>query len=260
MQVSSNAWNDYIEKLKKINSLAALRTREWVEKHGIADRNALIDFVYAMSSRYGEAAAELTCEFYDALALAQGSSAASAVPAETATISEVGKAVNGSLKQSPSGQLLESVTYRLCKQASADTMLQNASRDQAEYAWIPSGGETCGFCIALAANGWQYASKSLQKSHAEHIHANCDCMFCIRFDGKSTVSGYSPKEYENKYSNADTDSCGYDPTRPKGQQWQNLSTAKINGLRREAYAQNKDKINAQKREAYAKRKEAETND
>ena len=121
---------------------------------------------------------------------------------------------------------------RLVKRAGADTTLKNAVRDGAEWAWVPHG-DTCPFCITLASNGWQKASsKVLKGGHAEHIHANCDCEFAIRFDHNTTVAGYDPEKYLKQYRDAGGD---------------------INKLRRVNYAANKERINAQKRAAYAER-------
>ena len=73
------------------------------------------------------------------------------------------------------------------------------------------------------------------------VHANCDCTYAIRFDD-SEVEGYDPRKYEEMYYDAD------------GKKPQD----RINAMRREFYAQNKDEINAQKRSAYEKRKERES--
>lgn len=95
-------------------------------------------------------------------------------------------------------------------------------------------GDTCPFCITLASNGWQKASsKVLKGGHAEHIHANCDCEFAIRFDHSTTLAGYDPEKYLKQYRDAGGD---------------------INKMRRIDYAARKDAINAQKRAAYAARK------
>ena len=119
---------------------------------------------------------------------------------------------------------------RLVKRAGADTTLKNAVRDGAEWAWVPHG-DTCPFCITLASNGWQKASsKVLKGGHADHIHANCDCEFAIRFDHNTTVAGYDPDKYLKQYRDAGGD---------------------INKMRRVNYAANKERINAQKRAAYA---------
>lgn len=121
---------------------------------------------------------------------------------------------------------------RLVKQAGADTTPKNAIRDGAEWAWVPHG-DTCPFCITLASNGWQRASKkALKGDHAQHIHAHCDCEYVIRFDSSTTVAGYDPDKYLEQYY-----AYGGD----------------INAMRRAQYAKNKDFINAQKRAAYALR-------
>ena len=141
--------------------------------------------------------------------------------------------VNATKRQNPAN--LPNGVRRLVKRAGADTTLHNAIRDGAEWAWVPHG-DTCPFCIMLASNGWQKASAKLLKGgHAEHIHANCDCEFAVRFDGSTTVAGYDPEKYLKQYRAAGSD---------------------VNAMRRIDYAARKDAINAQKRAAYAARKES----
>ena len=167
---------------------------------------------------------------YDALAAAEGVTVPPAEPAEPASYREVAKMVNAT-KDSPP-QLQRGVS-RLVKRAGADTTLQNAKRDGAEFAWIPHG-DTCAFCLTLASRGWQRASaKVLKGGHAEHIHANCDCAFAIRFSSGTDVAGYDPEKYLQQYRDAGGD---------------------LNAMRRVNYAANKDRINAQKRAAYAAKK------
>lgn len=240
MKISLNSWVKYIEKLDKVNQKAADLMADWVEVHGLDDRQALVDYAYGLTTKYGEAAASLACEMYDETALAEGMTLPSAEPADVATIEEVGKAVNGSLKHS----LVEvpSVIYRLCKQAGADTTLKNAKRDRAEFAWVPHG-DTCAFCLTLASNGWQEASsKTIKGDHAKHIHANCDCQFAIRFHSDDGVAGYDPNKYLEMYKNAEGRS----------------SKDKINALRRQFYAEDKEAINEQKRIRYAARQAEES--
>ena len=125
---------------------------------------------------------------------------------------------------------------RLVKRVGADTMLKNAERDHAQFAWIPMG-DTCAFCMTLASRGWQYMSKDAMKhGHAEHIHANCDCQYAIRFDESSTVEGYDPDRYREMYDNAE----GGTPQE------------KINTMRRVKYIENPQKIREQKRDWYAR--------
>lgn len=236
MVISTTDWTNYIQKLSKLSFIAGQLMRQYVVKNGMEDINALITYANALVIKYGEGSATLACQMYDAIAELQNATVAAAIPAEVATIGEVAKAINGSLKQSPTGQLLDTVVGRLVKQAGADTTIKNAIRDKAQFAWIPSG-DTCAFCLALSSRGWQYASnKSLQNGHAEHIHSHCDCQYVIRFNKDMNVEGYDPDKYLEIYN-----SYGGKPE------------DKINAMRRANYEANKERINAQKRAAYARR-------
>lgn len=242
MTISDATWKTkYIGRLRAINNRASNDMRAYLEKHMIVtlqDWNALIDYAYSISTAYGEAAAAIACEFYDAVATASSAGVPSAEPAPTATYPEVAKAIRGTGK-SENIDLMANSIGRLVKMAGVDTTMQNALRDGAEWAWIPSG-DTCAFCMVLASRGWQRASKkAIKGGHAEHIHANCDCTYAVRFDMETNVEGYDSTVFLDVYEQA----IGND------------SDDKINSMRRALYAENKDEINKQKRENYAENKE-----
>ena len=231
MQITANAWNEYITRLSRLNQKAGQLMREYIGSHGTESTDDLIAYAYGLVTKYGEGSAELTCQMYDALAEAANAGVPAAEPAEPADYGEVARMVNATKNQNPAN--LPNGVSRLVKRAGADTTLKNAVRDGAEWAWVPHG-DTCPFCIMLASNGWQKASsKVLKGGHAEHIHANCDCEFAIRFDHNTTVAGYDPEKYLKQYRDAGGD---------------------INKMRRVNYADNKERINAQKRAAYAARR------
>ena len=245
MEISRRAWVGYINALRKVNDKATAEILQWLKSRGIPQSreamNGLIDFAYAVSTTYGEAAAELAAEMYEATAAASGVVIEPAVPAPTPEIGEVAKTVVGTAKLN-NEEIISSAIGRLVKRTGVDTTMQNALRDGAEWAWIPHG-ETCAFCIMLASNGWQRASKkALKDGHAEHIHANCDCTYAIRFNSSTNVAGYDPDRYFEIYSNAEG----------------HRSKDKLNSMRREFYAENSEEINAQKRDNYEKRKERES--
>lgn len=251
MRITDKQWNRYISVLRELNNKAAEDMLRFMYNHNVLkmgntyvlstqERNALIDYAYALATKYGEGAAAAAAEMYDAIALASKANVPPAEPAKTATYGEVAKAVNGTLKQNP--EIVPSAVGRLVKTAGVDTTINNAIRDRAYYAWIPRG-DTCAFCIMLASQGWQPASPSeLEGDHAKHIHSNCDCTYAVRFGSNLNVEGYDPGEYLDMYQSAD------------GTRWQD----KLNSMRRDFYAENKEKINAQKRSAYAKRAERES--
>lgn len=243
MTISGAAWRRYIEALREVNDTAANLVTRHIETHDVgtgAGRAELIDYAYGVATRYGEGAAELACEMYDAIALASGRRLPAAEPAATATYDEVANAVKGAQKQSLLPQTTGSAVGRLVKMAGVDTTMKNARRDGAEWAWVPQG-DTCAFCITLASNGWQRASrKALRGGHAEHIHANCDCTYAIRFDDRTSVAGYDPDKYRAMYNSTE-----------------GSPQEKINAMRRAHYAENAPTIRAQKRAAYAARLERE---
>ena len=241
MKISRKIWNAYIAKLRAINDKAVDELWGWLKAHGIDDADAMIDYAFALSTKYGNASAALAAEMYDAAVDLSGMFYPAAVPAETATIGEVAKAVVGTAKTG-NPEIISGAVGRLVKMAGVDTTMQNALRDGAEWAWIPVG-DTCAFCITLASRGWQQASKkAIKGGHAEHIHANCDCTYAIRFDSSSNVEGYDPDKYLEMYEEANGQ-------KPKDQ---------INSLRRRLYAENREEILAQKRSAYEKSKELES--
>ena len=234
MRITATAWAAYTQQLAKLNKKAGQLMADYIAAHGTGDTDALIAYAHALVTKYGEGSAELACQMYDALAAAAKAGVPAAEPAQPASYGEVARMVQATKASQP--QMQQGVS-RLVKRAGADTTLKNALRDGAEWAWVPQG-DTCAFCLTLASRGWQKASQAAIKGgHAEHIHANCDCEYAIRFDGRSTVAGYDPDKYLRQYRAADGD---------------------INKLRRVNYAANKERINAQKRAAYAARKAAFT--
>lgn len=217
--------------MSQISQKAADMLEAWISKHGTDDKQALIDYAYSLTGRYGQAAGALACQMYEATAAAQGAVVQTAEMAELPERWEVAKAVQGTMKQSQAK--IPDTAARLVKQVGADTTLKNARRDGAQFAWIPHG-DTCAFCVTLASRGWQDISKNtLRNGHAEHIHAHCDCEYAVRFDGKSTVAGYDPDKYLEEY---------------------NATGGDINAMRRIRYQKNKDAINARKRKLYADKK------
>ena len=77
--------------------------------------------------------------------------------------------------------------------------------------------------------------------HAEHIHGNCNCSYAIRHDNDTSYASYDPSEYQDIMDGAEG----------------KTETDKLNYLRRQNYAENKDEINEQKRISYRARVLAE---
>lgn len=232
MQISLKTWNQYKNRLASIDKKAAEEMEAYIQRIGGFEDHAeeVIRYAYALASRYGEAAAAAACQMHEAVAEASGVRIPPAVPAEPPDYKEVARAVRGTVKNSSEKQIPRTVG-RLVKRTGADTTLKNAERDGAQFAWIPMG-DTCAFCLTLASRGWQHMSKNaLRNGHAEHIHANCDCQYAIRFDDNTSIEGYDPDKYREMYDNAEGDT----------------PQEKINAMRRMKYQEDKDRIKAQKK-------------
>ena len=240
MNISGAAFSKFAKRLSKIRTTASDEILAYINKTGIDkfvlagyDMTDFINHAYGIATKYGEAAGALSAELYDAIAQLSGVPLPPAEIAPTPSYNEIKKTVYGVRKQSRNPNMLADAIGRQVKKVGAETTLRNAERDHAQYAWIPQG-DTCAFCIMVASNGWQHSNYSV-----DHLHANCDCEYCARFDNSTKVGGYDPQKYKDMYDDAE------------GATWED----KLNSMRRDAYAENKEEINEQKRDAYEKRQE-----
>ena len=252
MHISTEKWRKFTDKLSKLNKTAGEKMIEYVQKNGFSDTEAIIDYAYALATKYGEASATLNAQMYDEIAEMSGFITDPAELAPTATYKETAKAVARTLEKSVNPNSIAGTVGRLVKRAGADTMLLNAYRDNsgkrkkyvsqkrkhsgAQFAWVPSG-DTCAFCLMLASRGWQNQTNWAKDNHASHIHANCDCSYAVRFDDHTTVGSYDPAEYRKIWDEAEGET----------------QNEKINYLRRKQHEdpEIREKQNAQKREADA---------
>lgn len=263
MNITAEAWQVFLRKLRTVNNAARDRILVYLRDHPvrtIEDRQRLIEYAYLICSKYGEGAAALACQMYDAVAAGSAAPVAPAVPAAVPSVGEVAKAITGTLKTGNVHIVADSVG-RMVKMTGVDTTLRNALRDGAEYAWVPSG-DTCAYCLMLAAIGWQKAGKNtLNGGHAEHIHANCDCTYAIRFNSGTRVSGYDPEKYRDIIKEAtkgEYDAEDLLEEAGRTSRWEGRNYTGLNMIRRKFYAENAEKINAQKRDNYEKRRERES--
>jgi len=240
MQISNKQWKQYQRRLSRISEKASAEMSAWIVANGgyqSIQFEAAIAKAYELATKYGEASAALSALMYDTIADLSGAAVPAATVANTATVGEVSKAIYGASSYSQNDDYISGIVGRMVKQAGADTTLQNARRDGAEFAWI-SVGDSCAFCELLSASGWQRASsETIKGNHASHIHSNCDCQFMVRFNSNTSIQGYNPNTklyYETEGRTMEE---------------------KANTLRRQNYAKNKEKINEQKRIAYQKRTE-----
>lgn len=248
-RVSKRAWNGYTKRLEAQRREAWNDAYEWVMRRDFggtpAEMKALRRMMVEASLHHGRSTSALAATWFDQMARAEGADVAKAVAVNDPAALRARRMAIASNKSLPKllagdaegfARAIASAVAADVKRQATNTVMLNAQKNGAEYAWIPGGAETCAFCIALASNGWQPASKATAMGeHADHIHDNCECEFAIRFDRDTQYSSYDADKYAQIYSDADGRS----------------SQDKINSIRRDLYADNADKINEQHRERYA---------
>lgn len=80
-----------------------------------------------------------------------------------------------------------------------ETIIANVGRDKKKgvrFARVPTGRETCTFCIMLASRGAVYHTRK-SAGEFKHFHRHCDCKVVPGFEDDpdaELVEGYKPKE------------------------------------------------------------------
>lgn len=174
---------------------------EGIEYTSIADlRNQVIGIMDAVCSASADYSAAFTAEMYDAIrAEAVDGDDYSALTVSNRDPDETEGAVRAFVgevdKNNDYGRFVNLLLDRLdreIKVASGECVMENARRDPAKprFARIPTGLETCPFCIMLASRGFVYVSAETAGAN-DHYHPNCDCRVVPGFDGME-VEGYDP--------------------------------------------------------------------
>lgn len=201
---------DYLTK--EINGISAdakakvMRVLKELDWNDIpACRDAVVSAVNAVLDAYSLAAGQASADFFDASReIAVGSRLGAAVATgrdpdatEGAIRAFVDKVLKGDI-DSFNSAVLSRVGYEL-KRSAGQTMMENAARDplKPRFARVPSGGETCRFCLMLAGRGFVYHSKKTAGEFG-HYHDNCDCRIVASWD-KDGVEGYDPTSYLNEW-------------------------------------------------------------
>lgn len=69
-----------------------------------------------------------------------------------------------------------------------ESMVRNCYRNHVRYARVPTGTETCDFCMMLASRGFVYYDQS-RAEEGSHLH--CDCVTICGGDS-TQIEGYDP--------------------------------------------------------------------
>ena len=168
-------------------------------------RNAVIAVMETACGASTELSARLAAEFYDGMRAYSGIvDEYKAIPDSKRIPEATSGAVRAFVQDLVDGKPVEKFVH-LCvdridyetRKAANECVAANARRDPKKPRWarIPTGAETCQFCIMLASRGFVYHSDET----ASHAHANCDCRIVPSWDKSTTVQGYDPDKYYDQW-------------------------------------------------------------
>ena len=197
--ISSDAQARVLEVLRGIN---------WTPENIAQCRDLVIQALATIMPTYTTMAAQASADFYDAIREASvgqrlGATAASGYdPAATdgAVRAFVQKVVDGKEIEVFNRLVLSRADYEL-RRAANYCVTANGARDplRPRYARVPTGAETCDFCLMLASRGFVYHSTS--SAAVDHTHDSCDCRVVVGFPGDE-VEGYDPQAIYDRWQDA----------------------------------------------------------
>lgn len=171
-------------------------------------RNALLTFLPELVTEFGNISALLAVDFYDMLrevpASAASFQAAYAAPVDVGVAQGAARWAVGALFESNEDLFLSQIlgsTQRLVSQRGRDTIFDNAGRDRVRtsVARIPSGSDTCEFCIRLASRGAVYTDL-VSAGDMNTFHDNCDCVPTVIRSKRDYPEGYDLRQFVDLYT------------------------------------------------------------
>lgn len=182
----------------------------YIPEERIADlRNAAIQIMEVACTDATEISAARSAEFYDAVRQLSGvgggySSIVDSGRDPKATEEAIRGMVSSVVKTGKADAFLQKLLARVdyeTKKASGVCMFRNGRRDKTDvkFARVPSGSETCAFCVMLASRGFVYKNEKTAGAN-DHWHAHCDCRIVPSFGADpSIIEGYDPEGLYERY-------------------------------------------------------------
>lgn len=156
---------------------------------------------------YGDMAVAAACDEYDRVAQAQGLDCQGAATPPEGLPQEAydrpaaylaGKVAAGDVPGFAKAMAAKAADY--VSRSANRAVMRNAARDKGRgmrFARVPTGRETCGFCLMLASRGFVYHNARTAGLFGRY-HDNCDCRVVPGREG-SEVPGYDPDWYLSVY-------------------------------------------------------------
>ena len=188
--------------------LKVLAHISWTPENVAECRELVVQALESVMPEYTALAAQSTADMYDAIRVqsvgeAMGARAISgydAAKTDGAVRAFVQKVVDGKSIEVFNDLVLQRADYEL-RRAANYCVTANGARDplKPRYARVPTGAETCDFCLMLASRGFVYHSVS--SAAVDHTHFACDCRVIQGYPGDE-VEGYDTQEIYARWQDA----------------------------------------------------------
>lgn len=184
-------------------------------------RDALLTYVPALVTTYGEIASTVAADWYETVRAKQVHgghrfSVLTVAPDTGAAAAGTVRYAAGHLyTETPELALpvLAGAVQRYVAGVSRQTIGVNVKRDPARPRWarIPSGRHTCAFCALLASRGFVYRTEELAGGDGREFHDDCNCHIVASWSSHPAIDGYDPGRLHSLYAEArDSDIGGND--------------------------------------------------
>lgn len=176
----------------------------------LGKRRALEGFWPHLIKRYGDVAATLAADRFEEIT-GRAAILAAPLPDEQAN-ARMRYAVTplfGGAGDEAALALLAQAGDELIKRPGRQTMLDSAQSHRLRVARVPTGSETCAWCLMLASRGFDYVSKDTAMAAS---HGGCDCRIALEDED---TPGYDPAALYAIYDAAANSVDGKWRTNPK---------------------------------------------
>ncbi|MCR4870840.1 MAG: hypothetical protein K5859_06030, partial [Atopobiaceae bacterium] len=185
-------------------------------------RECVIEAIRDALSIYGEHSAAMACDLFDEICEAEGISATSRIY-DTVDMKTVEEKIHWAAKFHADGHpeqfeaRSQDIAAYYVRRNALENVIKNCEENNVRYARVPTGFETCGFCLMLAGRGFVYHSEaSAIGSHGLHNH--CDCIVIPGKKGRTRIDGYNSEDIQKRFSEV-SNSVRYDARK----KWEALS-------------------------------------
>ena len=190
--------------------LRVLQGIRWTPENVAECRDLVLQELAAVMPTYSTMAAQASADFYDAAREivvgerlgAQAISGYDPRKTEGAVRGFVRFVLDGRV-DTFNDQVLQRIDYEM-KRSAGESMFANGRRDprKPKFARVPTGDETCDFCLMLASRGFVYTSEATAgATKLDHYHSGDDCRVVAQWDDGG-VEGYDTQAIYDRWQDA----------------------------------------------------------